>query len=237
MSFAGNPAHLAVVAVTLVILLVRGYREDRRAVAIYALALTLSFLTFCALLKWQPTIARLQLPLFVLWSAAVGVVIGNAWPAVLARVLAAMLLLLAVPIATGNDSRSVTSSRERGVLKADRPHLYFGDRPSVAGEYLAAVGFAKGTGCRNIGLDLSGSVGGQYEYPLLVLLDAGAGARVEAVDVSNASRPYTRRNARFEPCRDLRALRADRDCRIVRWQRVTATNFGDIVVFTPGAKR
>jgi hypothetical protein len=109
----------------------------------------------------------------------------------------------------------------------------------VAADYLAAVDFAKSTGCRSIGLELSSAVGGQYEYPLLALLDAGAGTRIEAVDVSNPSRHYRRRGARLEPCL-LICVQCERISQL--WASyggagATAVTFADIVVFTPGATR
>ncbi len=197
---AGNRAHLALLVATLVVLAVRGYRPERRAVAVYALGLILSYVAFCAVLKWQPLHARLHLPLFVLWSAATGAVIGAAWPAAAVRGVAIVLLLLALPMATRNDARPVVAPRQASVFVADRAAQYFGDRRELERPYLAAVDFVKKTGCRDVGLDLSAKVGAQYEYPLLALLGAGTEREVRAIAVVNASAGYARRHGAFSPC-------------------------------------
>ena len=173
--FAGNPAHLVLVALTLLTLCVTVLRPGRHSAAVYSLALVVSYVAFCAILKWQPMAARLQLPLFVLWSAAIGAVIGTAWPAVVGRGLAALLLCLSVPAVIGNGIRSLSRDAKFSVLTGDRTRLYFGDRRSVEDAYTRVARLAEEDGCRRIGLDLSNDVGDQYEYPLLALLGAEDG--------------------------------------------------------------
>ena len=233
--FAGNPAHLALLVATLLVLVVRGYRPERRAVAVYALGLILSYVAFCTVLKWQPLHARLHLPLFVLSSAAVGTVIGAAWPAAAVRGVAIVLLLLALPMVTGNDARPVMAPGQASVFVADRAAQYFGDRRELRSAYLAAVDFVKKTGCRDVGLDLSANVGDQYEYPLLALLEAGTEREVRAVAVANASAGYARRYGAFSPCAVICVLcaRAGRQWERYAGSSATPVVFGDIVVFTP----
>ncbi len=200
-SFAENSAHLLLVALTLLTLCFTGLRSNRQPAAVYALALTVSYVAFCAILKWQPTNARLQLPLFVLWSAAIGAVIGTAWPAVLGRGLATLLLALSVPFVLGNEVRTLSPDRAFSVLTASRTHLYFGDRRREEDAYVKAARAALEGGCRRIGLDLSSEVGEQYEYPLLALLDAEDDRMdVREVGVTNASAVYARANSAFTPC-------------------------------------
>ncbi len=237
--FAGNPAHLALVMITLLVLLVTGYRLDERGVAVYALGLVLSYTAFCAVLKWQPLNARLHLPLFVLWSAATGAVLGNTLPPVVVRGLAIVLLLLAIPACTRNEARALIPHRGPGVLREDRSRLYFGDRRGVAADYLAAVDLVKKSGCRDVGLDLSAEVGAQYEYALLVFLAGGTETRFRALGVTNGSSAYGYREQDVKPCVVICVLCADLG-RL--WERfggggATAAVFGDIVVFTPGRDR
>ena len=63
---APNRIHLAILAALFGVLLWRAAHGRDRMLAIYALSLILGFIAFCAYLKWQPFMARMFLPLFVL---------------------------------------------------------------------------------------------------------------------------------------------------------------------------
>lgn len=236
--FAGNPWHAALALIALLMLCFTGYRPDQRAVAMYTVALLLAFVVFCALLKWQPLHARLHLPLFVLGAAAVGTVIGNAWPAPVTGGVATLLLVLAVPIATGNVTRSLTRGGPFSVVGRERRHLYFGDRADVERSYRAAVRFLRGSGCRSIGLDLSTGVGNQYEYPFLALLKADAERQVRVIGVTNDSAVYEQGGAAFRPCAVVCVHCAKA---AAKWKQyasasVSTVEFDDIEVFVmPGS--
>ena len=201
----------------------------------YSLALVGSYLAFCAILKWQPTAARLHLPLFVLWSAPIGAVLGAAWPPAFSRGVAALLLILSAPVALGNVLRPISLRGTFSVLRSDRHHLYFADRPSVEDAYVTAARVAQEDGCRQIGLDLANNVGWQYEYPLLALLGVPEGrTEVRAVGVTNRSAVSLPGDGSFAPCAVICVLCAqDTD----KWTRYRATGgkpvvVDDIVVFT-----
>jgi hypothetical protein len=63
---APNRLHLAILAALFGALMWRASRGRDRLLALYALSLVVGFVAFCAYLKWQPFMARLFLPLFVL---------------------------------------------------------------------------------------------------------------------------------------------------------------------------
>ena len=70
---AQNRWQLALLIVIFCVLAWRVLRNRRdREMALYAVALILGFVSFCAYLKWQPTMARLFLPLFVCAAPLVG---------------------------------------------------------------------------------------------------------------------------------------------------------------------
>lgn len=148
-------------------------------------------MAFCVLLKWQPLHAWLHLPLFVLGAPAIGAVIGLAWPAPLTTGVATLLLMLALPAATGNVTRSLTRGGP-DLMRQERSRLYFGDRANVERAYRAAVSFLRESGCRTIGLDLSTQVGNQYEYPWLALLAADGSRQVRVLGVTKDSVVYGR---------------------------------------------
>ena len=69
-----NRWHLAIILVISCALILRALRRRERERPLYALALLCAFVAFCAYLKWQPFLARLLLPLFVLGAPLAGVV-------------------------------------------------------------------------------------------------------------------------------------------------------------------
>lgn len=230
--FAGDPAQLALVLVTLAIAVATGRRPARRPLAVYALGVALAFVAFCAVFKWQPHLARLHAPLFALWAPAIGAAMGAAWPPWLARLTAALLIVFALPMAIDNDARPL-SLRPASVHRADRAAQYFGDRRGMARDVLPAVSFVRGTGCTRIGLDLSAEVGDQYEYPWLALLGAGTTAEVRPIAVTNDSARYAHRLGAFAPCVVV-CVRCAREA----WPRyggqaALAATFGDVAIFRP----
>ena len=73
---APNRWHLAIILVIACVLILRAFRGRERERALYAVALFCAFVAFCAYLKWQPFLARLLLPLFVLSAPLAGVAIA-----------------------------------------------------------------------------------------------------------------------------------------------------------------
>ncbi len=230
--FAGNPAHLALLFVTLGIVAATIRRRQPPSVAIFAVALVVSFVTFSALLKWQPMAARLHLPLFVLSSALVGAVLGPVWRGTTAVGLAALLFVLALPAVTRNEARALARGYATSIFERDRTLLYFGDRRHVADDYRAAVDFVKRSGCRDVGLDLSAESGAQYEYPWLALLDPGATGLTRVIGVTNASRRFAR--TRAAPCAVVCGYCKPGGALRARYGHagVTVVTFGDVVVFS-----
>src|SRR5216683_735440 len=69
-----NRWHLAIILVISCALILRALRRRERERPLYAIALLCAFVAFCAYLKWQPFLARLLLPLFVLGAPLAGVI-------------------------------------------------------------------------------------------------------------------------------------------------------------------
>jgi 4-amino-4-deoxy-L-arabinose transferase-like glycosyltransferase len=201
-SLAGSPAHVALIAIALALLAARPRRHSRATLALAA-GVTLGFIAFCAVLKWQSVHARLHAPLLVLWSPVVGVVLGHLRPRVLPVGVATALLALAVPLVIGNQLRPLIGGSSQGpsVFRRDRSELYFTEQPHLAAPFRQAVAEVERTGCRRIGLDLTARVGDQLEYLLLALLHIGPGGReVQAMGVTNASARYRRAGDDRPPC-------------------------------------
>jgi hypothetical protein len=64
---AGNPIHLMLIIVSLGLLFASNELRTSNLMP-YAIVLTMAFLIFCSLIKWEVWHSRLHLPLFVLWS-------------------------------------------------------------------------------------------------------------------------------------------------------------------------
>jgi len=135
--------------------------------ALYAISLFVAFVAFCAYLKWQPFMARLLLPLFVLGSPLAGVL--EELPLPLVSELALCLLLFdsaRLPVLE-NWVRPLRGPQS--VLYTDRNRQYFADMNQWgnAESYYETVRLLSKIPCGLIGIDITRF---QLEYPLQALL-------------------------------------------------------------------
>jgi hypothetical protein len=175
------------------------WRDRRRA--IYTAALVCGFLAFCFYLKWQPTQARLLLPLLVLAAPLAGAV----RPVALQAALGLFLLNAARPSLLENWIRPIEGSRS--VLRIPREQQYFADMSQwkVEPSYWKAVDGVVATGCNIIGLDIN-----EYplEYPLQALIRRrNPDAVFVHTGVRNASAKYAP-PVNVPPCLSLRLTEA-----------------------------
>ena len=169
--FAGNPVQLLIgVASVLMVLLTAGkHPYPRRR---YALAILAATLVFLVVLRWQPWITRLQLPIFVLAAPLAAFLPidrqGRPLARVLATALAACLALLLVysawPALWRNSIRPLVFIPGAGsiwVKSADG--ILFTSRPDLRLQYQAAVDYAVQHQDSQIGLVMNVD---DWEYPL-----------------------------------------------------------------------
>src|SRR5208283_4019066 len=161
-------------------------RRRNREMALYALALILGFVSFCAYLKWQPTMARLFLPLFVCAAPLVGLL---AEMNVCIQIALCMFLINnARPALFENWIRPLKGPRS--VLNLPRDRQYFADMKPWNNEdsYFAAVDVLSKSNCRTIGIDITHF---QLEYPFQALLrEKIPGVNFVHSGVENASSRY-----------------------------------------------
>jgi 4-amino-4-deoxy-L-arabinose transferase-like glycosyltransferase len=160
----GAPVHF-VLMILAVFLALLGWRQDSD-VAWYALGLIGSFLSFCALLRWERWGVRYQIPLLVLNSALIGVIFDRYFRRT-APFVGMALILTALPFALLNELRPLLPLRisrhnpivrwdDNSILVRGRVHYYFADlRADLEESYLAAAQAVRQGGCRNIALDNS----------------------------------------------------------------------------------
>jgi hypothetical protein len=153
---ANNRWHLLVLAIALCFI-------RRRFWALYAGALVAAFLLFCFYLRWQPFLARLELPLFVLAAPLAGLL----RPKVVALVACVFLLTTARRPALQNWTRPLRGPNNVFVTPRDRQYFADMDQFHNRDLYLRAVDDAVHSGCKTIGVDIRQFT---LEYPFEALV-------------------------------------------------------------------
>jgi hypothetical protein len=194
---AGNLPHLVLAILALGLCGASARVRRARNLAPYGVGLLAAFLLFCGYLRWQPWHSRLHLPLFVLAAPIIGVAFGHRFGCRVTAVVAAALVLWALPPLLQNDARPLLGPRS--IFFTSRESQYFNNRPELERPYLKAARFLKASGCGQIGLYRD--VG--WEYPLWPLLRGRRSrARIEHIQVDNVSRIKANLPtfATFSPC-------------------------------------
>jgi hypothetical protein len=160
---------------------------------LYATALLAAFLLFCLYLKWQPFLARLELPLFVLGAPLAALLVEKLRHPAAALILALFLVNNARPALFENWTRPLKSPHS--LLATTRDDNYFSDMSqwNNRGSYLEAVDRTARSGCTQIGIDISEN---QLEYPYEALLrKRNPKVRFVHTGVTNASARYATADA------------------------------------------
>jgi hypothetical protein len=185
---APNRWHLAILALCFFVM---PWRSPR--LFLYLCGLIAGFVLFCAYLKWQPFMARMFLPLFVLACPAVSIV----RPKIVQLALVIFLLDVSKPYLLENWVRPLKGPHS--LLRTSRDDAYFNDlHPwNIEAETLEAVDAAARSGCMVVGVDINDL---QLEYPFEALLrERNPKIQFVHVNVTNASKKYERPGA-LHPC-------------------------------------
>ncbi|MBI1353052.1 MAG: hypothetical protein GC160_01815 [Acidobacteria bacterium] len=162
------------------------WRRRLDAAAGLSIGVLLGFVTFCAILKWQPWHARMHTPLMLLACAPIGMMLGaprRPWLGLAVLVGAASY---AFPIALDNENRPL--SGPNSVFAADRYEQYFLEfRGQSVEQYLAAE-YALHKGCRRVAIDAQRDFG-QYAVQI-ALLEADPATQLRLSGVFNPSNRY-----------------------------------------------
>ncbi len=192
---APNRWHLVILLVVACVLILRALRRRERERLLYAIALLCGFIAFCAYLKWQPFLARLLVPLFVIAAPLAGVIaeIGGQALGSLRRWLllpAICLLLLSGARLPALQNWVRPLQGPKSVLKVPRGVQYFADMTQWDNQasYWKAVGVLANSNCDTVGIDITNL---QLEYPLQALLrERRPGVRFLHTGVQNVSASY-----------------------------------------------
>jgi hypothetical protein len=181
---ANNRWHLLLVVFAAAFVVIR----PSRPWTIYAAALLAAFLLFCFYLKWQPYLARLELPLFVLASPLAAYFLARLRPALLAVLICAFLVNNARPALFENWTRPLKGPNSLWVTS--REGNYFSDMVqwNKGASYFPAVELTARSGCEMVGIDISQNT---LEYPFQALLrERNPNVRFVHTGVENASLRY-----------------------------------------------
>lgn len=192
---AGNLQTVLLIAVAIILL--ASQRATKQKAVIYTLCLVLAFLLFSFYLKWQPWNSRLELPLFVLWSAVIGITLANLHRKWIADTIIVLSLVTALPWVFLNFSRPLVGSQN--IFNTNRTELYFRNQHSLWFTYSRVTQYLGYLQCKQIGLYFEG---GSWEYPLWVLLqqELGKDIQIESVNVENISSKEYVNFPEFTPC-------------------------------------
>jgi hypothetical protein len=191
-----NPWQGAILLFACLVLTVKAFRRGDWLPVWYALALALNFLAFCAYLKWQPFLARLFIPQFVLGAPLVGLLFpgdfSSRWMRILNCAAAAGLCLFLLD----NARHPVLDNWVRplrgplSVFTRPRDAQYFADMTpwKNEGAFEKTVQLLAAGDCLTLGVDITDF---QLEYPLEALLrEKNPAFRFVHIGVENASRNY-----------------------------------------------
>ncbi len=195
---AGNPLHLLLIFVSSSILMVnKRLRKQPHLISYFAVILA-GFCLFCFLFTWSPWRCRLHLPLFILFSALVGVVISKSLNYRITYFFAIILLLLSHSWVLSNSVRPLLGSDS--IFNTTRIDHYFRTQKNLKAPYIETANIVKARACSNIGLTLEGT---SFEYPFWRLLQQDdEKVIIRHVNVNNKSavKVNQRPHSKFNPC-------------------------------------
>lgn len=194
-----NPYHTYLYAISFLLLMLT-YKKHGKLALLYGLLVAASFIIFSYVYKWNGFGTRYQLPFFVLFAPAAGVVLNSFEKAKVGHLLALALVVSAYPWLFKIESRPLlpqagSSLVQNSILNESRLNLYFANAPGRRDDYVEFTNQIKDAGCSRVGLMLEGE---DPEYLLWVLM--GAPRRELQIEwvVSGVTSRYAPKD--FKPC-------------------------------------
>lgn len=180
---AGDPIHLALILVSFIFLTINKNLRNQAYLARYFWAVSSGFFIFCFLFTWSPWRCRLHLPLFVLFSAFVGVILSKSLDRKTTTFCAIILLFLSHPWVINNSTRPLIG--KHNIFAVERIDQYFVTQPHYEIPYIEAANVVTSQKCSNVGLILTGT---SFEYPLWVSFQRkNQKVNIRHINVNNAS--------------------------------------------------
>lgn len=177
---AGNPLQFLLIAAAIGVIIWKCRYRTKDPALWYALGLLLAVTLFSALLRWTQWSSRYQLPFFIVGSALAAVMLERYLPRKAGSVMAATLLLCAVPFAVANRTRSLVPWSRVENLYHPRDEQYFLDsHTGIASANIATAKFMNRLSCDRVAIDvyldhpvLDYTPRSMFVYPLLAQIHA-----------------------------------------------------------------
>ncbi|MFC5863983.1 ArnT family glycosyltransferase [Acidicapsa dinghuensis] len=226
---SANQGHFALMLLATILFLWR-FRSFDKSLAIFAAGILCSFLLFAIMIRWSPWNARWQLPDFILGAAFAAIVFARALPRS-TGVIAALLLLLAIPLSMLNNARPLVGYKY-SVLRNPRNETYFFDHHrEVADNFIQASIAARNNSCRSVGIDATQL---RFEYPVMAIMNEDhQPRRFSYMAVQNSTTAFADPTAPpvcLVVC--LGCIHAPDEAKPYVPQYNSVQTFGDIVVFS-----
>jgi len=173
---APNPLHAILIAAAFVIFVIRAWRFPNRSEIFYWCSLLVGAICFVTVLRWQPWITRLQLPLFVLAAPVCALQVPRRVHGKICSYAAASIFFFAgFDALFFNAGRPLFSSEQQiSYLEKSSAERLFSNRPTSLQDYETAASFITRHGFSQIGLLLDGD---DWEYPFWYYLNKSPEAR------------------------------------------------------------
>jgi hypothetical protein len=191
---ATNPIHFGLIFASLALIFKNPIWQKNKILITYLIAVIMTFLVLCFLLKLQPWHSRHHLSIFVLFAPIFGLVVSQLSNHKNANYLVAILIFMSLPWIFHNNFRPLVG--DSNIFNSSRHDLYFTSRPNIEVAYNTAVDFVKAQNCTNIGLSFWAK--NAWEYPLWVMfLEQGKPApRIEHISTID---PVVKQKLNSEP--------------------------------------
>jgi 4-amino-4-deoxy-L-arabinose transferase-like glycosyltransferase len=185
---AGNPIHLLIVPVALILIAFVSKGPDRRSNLIYA-GIALSSYGMLALYSGSTHAfaVRYQLPFFILWSPLVGSSFSRVSGRWVTIVMSVLFLLIALPYVFINNAKPLVGmpaerTRVKSILVESKANIMFESIQHIQDEYFDVRNDILENGCQNVGLVIDET---HLEYLFWWMLDAPqSGIRIESLSPS-----------------------------------------------------
>lgn len=192
---AGNLIHLILIFISMIIILkVEKLREKN--ITTYLLAISMSFILFSFVFRWQIWHSRLHLPIFVLWSPFIALALSTI-PNKVMKIIISILILTSFYWILFNRFKPILGSGS--IFRLTRLDQYFVHDSSLETKYLEVLNLIRLNKCNNVGIYLHSN-----EYELWVLMHQyfPAKFRIEHVNVDNLSKKLENmpQFSNFLPC-------------------------------------
>jgi hypothetical protein len=181
-------------------------KPDSKKKIAFSLGIILVFglLLFCIILRFQPWLNRLLLPLFVMATPLITYAVFASATALARKLAVALMLVMAIAYGLTTFRHPLVSLNpffppfSPSILTLPRQEIYFSaSKRELRAPYHIATQLIGRSSCRSVGLAIGSN---DWEYPLWVLLKKYGDVKIAHIDVTNPSKSAQTRLAEDELC-------------------------------------